>query len=228
MSDSLQPPFPDRLACVIFDMDGTLTKTNDLIFASFNHVAEKYLHKRLSPREIIALFGPPEEGGLQKLLGRENVDDAMDDLCAFYASSHAGMAFTHPGIEEVLGFLKGRGVKLSLFTGKGRRTTGITLEQLGLARFFDLVVSGTDVARHKPDPEGIQKVLHTFSLNPAEVLMVGDSLSDVKASRAAGVRMAGVVWDSYDRDQVLNTEVEYKFQQVEELFRWLHVHFPTA
>ena len=225
MSDSRQPLFPDRLACVIFDMDGTLTKTSDLIFASFNHVAEKYLHKRLLPREIIALFGPPEEGGLRSLLGRENVDDAMDDLCSFYASSHPGMASTHPGIEKVLGFLKDRGVKLSVFTGKGRRTTGITLEQLSLTRYFDLVDSGTDVVNHKPDPEGIRKALHLFSITPGEALMVGDSLSDFRASRAAGVRMASVMWDSYEREELLNTDAEYKFQRVDEFFSWLSAHF---
>ena len=69
------------ISCVIFDMDGTLTRTNQLIFASFNHVAEKYLGIRLSPEEIIALFGPPEEGGLSRLLGSAHAPDAMDELC---------------------------------------------------------------------------------------------------------------------------------------------------
>ena len=67
-----QPPFPHPLAGVIFDLDGTLARTNDLIFASFNHVSEKYLQKKLSPGEIIALFGPPEDGGLRRLLGRNH------------------------------------------------------------------------------------------------------------------------------------------------------------
>jgi len=46
---------------IIFDIDGTLTSTNELIFASFNHVATKYLNKKLTNEEIISLFGPPED-----------------------------------------------------------------------------------------------------------------------------------------------------------------------
>jgi len=96
---------PQPIRCVIFDVDGTLTHTNELIFASFNHVARKYLGTTLAPSEIIALFGPPEEGGLVKLMGEETASAAMDDLCEFYHKHHHAMAVVHPGIEDLLRFL---------------------------------------------------------------------------------------------------------------------------
>lgn len=80
------------ISCLIFDMDGTLTRTNQLIIASFNHVAEKYFGIRLSPEEIIALFGPPEEGGLCRLPGSAHAPDATADI--------------HAGVPGVLHFLK--------------------------------------------------------------------------------------------------------------------------
>ena len=215
---------PSRISCVIFDMDGTLTRTNELIFASFNHVAAKYLGKQFTRTEIISLFGPPEEGALLKLFGEEHVSDAMDDLCNFYRSHHSAMAGLHPGMDELLRFLKERGVKLALFTGKGKRTTEITLEALHLTQYFDLIVSGTDVVNHKPDPEGIRKVLHTFALKPEEVLMVGDSLGDITASRAAGVPMVAVVWDSYDKDRVLKAGTEHVFHEVGDMLAWFRAH----
>jgi len=205
-------------------MDGTLTDTNRLIFASFNHVIGKYLGKTMEPREIIALFGPPEEGGLEKLLGAERVNIAMDDLCEFYAQHHPEMASLHAGVEEVLQFLKSRGIRLAVFTGKGIRTTTITLEALGLSRYFDLVVSGTDVVNYKPHPEGIRKVIATFDVKPEQVLMVGDALTDVRASRAAGVRIAAVVWDSYDRDGVLQADSDIVFHNVGEMMDWFRSH----
>jgi pyrophosphatase PpaX len=217
-----QPPAAD-LACVIFDIDGTLTRTNQLIFASFNHVAEKYLATRLTPEEIIALFGPPEEGGLAKLLGEERVPEAMDDLCRFYGAHHAAMAAVHAGIPDVLRFLKGRGIRLAVFTGKGNRTTAITLEALGLANIFDLVVSGSDVVRHKPDPEGIAKILGTFAIPAARTLMVGDAVSDVRASRSAGVRSAAVLWDSVDRERVLGAGADVVFHSVAEMDTWFRL-----
>ncbi|MBI4534821.1 MAG: HAD family hydrolase, partial [Ignavibacteriae bacterium] len=165
-----------------------MTQTNELIFASFNHVAQKYLGKTLTPAEIVSLFGPPEEGGLRNLVGAVQADVAMDELCKFYKEHHAEMASLHEGIEDMLRFLKDRRVKLALFTGKGNRTTGISLEALNIGHYFDLVVSGTDVVNHKPHSEGIEKVITTFRCDPLQVLMVGDSPADVKASRGAGVK----------------------------------------
>ena len=214
----------DSFSCIIFDMDGTLTRTNELIFESFNHVAEKYAGKRLSPKEIIALFGPPEEGGLSKVVGEDAVDDALDDLCEYYQTNHSRLASLHPGIEAILQLLKSRGVKLAVFTGKGNRTARITLNELRIASYFDLVVSGSDVVKHKPHHEGITRVIEHFSLRPDEVLMVGDTVGDVKASRGAGVKVAAVLWDSYDRDSVLQAGADYVFNDVNEMRRWFETH----
>ena len=205
-------------------MDGTLTQTNQLIFASFNHITQKYLGKTFAPREIISWFGPPEEGALERLLGADRVGMAMDELCEFYRTNHAEMAFLHPGIQEVLQLLKERGTRLAVFTGKGRRTARITLDEFKLSHFFDYVVSGNDVVNHKPHPEGIQKVIRHFSLSPSDVLMVGDSLSDVNASRGASVKIAAVVWDSYDKERMLIAETDFVFHNVGEMLDWFRLH----
>ena len=214
----------ERFSCVIFDMDGTLTQTNDLIFASFNHVTQKYLNRTFPPREIISWFGPPEEGALEKLLGAVNVDAAMDELCEFYQTNHSEMAFLHSGMESVLQLLKERGTKLAVFTGKGHRTATITLEQFKLASFFDAVVSGTDVVHHKPHPEGIRKIMQQFSIAPSEVLMVGDSMSDVNAAHGADVKIAAVLWDSFDKERVLAAQTDFVFHNVDEMLEWFRLH----
>ena len=217
-------PDHERLACVIFDLDGTLTQTNELIYASFNHIARKYLGKTLTQQEIIGLFGPPEEGGLRSLVGEERAAAALDDLCEYYQTNHNALASLHHGIEDVLRYLKSRGVRIALFTGKGKRTTDITLREFRIDHYFDLVVSGSDVVHHKPHHEGIDRVLQTFSLRPSEVLMVGDALSDLKASRGAGVWMASVVWDSYDRERVMQAGSDYLFTEVKEMYAWFRQH----
>jgi pyrophosphatase PpaX len=209
------------LRCVIFDMDGTLTNTNELVFASFNHVASKYLGTTMTPREIIGLFGPPEEGCLAKLVGDDRARAAMDDLCAFYTKHHSSMATLHSGIEGVLHFLRTTGIRQAVFTGKGLRTTTITLDAFNIRSYFDLIVSGTDVSNHKPHPEGICKVLSAFNVPAEEALMVGDSLADIRASRSAGVRIASVVWDSYDKEHVIQENPDFIFHTVEEMLEWL-------
>ena len=157
-------------------------------------------------------------------MGEEVLDEAMDELCRYYRSHHSRLAALHPGIEDALRFLKGRGIKLAVFTGKGKRTTDITLQELNIAHYFDLVVSGSDVTNHKPHHEGITKVLETFGLQPEQVLMVGDAISDVKASRAAGIHVAAVVWDSYDKEGMLQADTDYVFASVGEMLEWFKAH----
>ena len=209
------------LSCVIFDIDGTIAKTNELIFASFNHVISRHLGTTMTPTEIIRLFGPPEEGALSALFGLDRAPQMMDELCEFYQAQHGSMASLHPGMDRVLDFLKGRDVSLAVFTGKGSRTTSITLETLGLGSLFDCIVTGDDVIHHKPHPEGILRVLEEVGVPADEVLMVGDSPADVAASRAAGVRIASVLWDSYDPEAVIASNSECVFHTVQEMERWL-------
>ena len=67
-------------SCIIFDIDGTLSQTNELIFATFNHVAEKYLGRTYTPPEIIGMFGPPEEIAVERLVGKEKFGEAIADF----------------------------------------------------------------------------------------------------------------------------------------------------
>ena len=200
---------------IIFDIDGTLTSTNQLIFSSFNYIAEKYLGKTFTDDEIISLFGPTEDVILKQWCG-ENFDAAKSDYYSYYRSNHS-MADLYPGIWELLKHLKEKDVLLSIFTGKGRQASLITLEELRIIKFFDLIVTGDDVNNHKPSSEGILKFLNKFNLNPGEVLMVGDSVSDVKASKEAGVQIASALWDSYAVEKIKTLGSDYYFNSVEEL-----------
>ena len=200
----------------IFDIDGTLTSTNKLIFASFNHVAEKYLNKTLTDKEIISLFGPPEDVILQKWFGN-NYEGARKDYYNFYAKKHNELAKIFPGIEKILKIIKYANLPVSIFTGKGRKTSEITLKKLGIFNYFNMIVTGDDVKNHKPSSEGIRMFLNKFNLAPSKVLMIGDAPSDIKAAREAGVKIATVVWDSYAKEKVLKMKSDYVFHSVEEL-----------
>jgi HAD superfamily hydrolase (TIGR01509 family) len=213
------------LKCVIFDMDGTLTQTNRLIFDSFNEIAMRYEGKTYSPEAITAMFGPPEEGALLSIVGEDQLGQAMVDYLEYYRRRHDELAQLYPGILDLLIWLKKRGVSLALFTGKGTHTTAITMELFGLKPYFDLVVTGNDVVNHKPSAEGIRKILAHFGLKEDEVLMVGDSPADVKASHEAGVRVAAVLWDSYSKEKVLQMKTDYVFHDVAEFSSWLRSRF---
>ncbi|MBI3194868.1 MAG: HAD family hydrolase [Ignavibacteriae bacterium] len=210
-----------RFSCIIFDLDGTLTQTNELIFATFNHVTEKYVGKVFSPKEITGMFGPPEEIAIERIVGKERVDEALVDFFKFYEAHHQRMANAYHGVQDILEYLKEQGILLAIFTGKGRRSTLITLNALGIKHYFDLIVTGTDVVEHKPSSEGIKNVLSTFGLETNEVLMVGDAVNDIKAAHEAGVQVAAVVWDSYGKKHVMQMETDFLFHSVEEFGNWI-------
>lgn len=101
---------------IIFDIDGTLTSTNELIFASFRHVAFKHLDKKLTNEEIISLFGPPEDVILKEWF-KENLNEVIDDYYNFYEDEHR-LADIYPGIREILKIVKSKNIPLGIFTGK--------------------------------------------------------------------------------------------------------------
>ena len=203
----------------IFDIDGTLTSTNQLIFDSFNFIAKKYLSRTFTDDEIISLFGPTEDVILKQWCG-DRYEEARNDYYKYY-SDHHGIAGLYDGIKEILHHLKSKGYPIGIFTGKGRTASLITLEKLGVDHYFDLIVTGDDVENHKPSPEGILKFINHFGLKPGRVLMIGDSVSDVKASREAGTKIASVLWDSYGSEEVKTLNSDYFFYSVEELREFL-------
>lgn len=209
----------NKIKAVIFDIDGTLTFTNQLIFDSFNHIAKKYLNKTFSDEEIIALFGPTEDVILKQMFP-DKFEEVKKDYYDYYHRNH-NIAQLYDGIKELLIDLKNSGLLLGIFTGKGRQTSLITLNFLGIRNLFDMIVTGNDVINHKPSPEGIIKFMETFKLNPNEVLMIGDAPSDILAARAAGVQIASVVWDSYSADKVRQMNNETLFETVDELRKFL-------
>ncbi len=80
-----------------------------------------------------------------------------------------------------------------------------------------LIITGDEVKEHKPSPEGIEIFLEKFNLKKENVIMVGDSPSDVKAAHAAGVKVASVLWDSLAKDHVLKMDSDFVFNTVAEL-----------
>jgi pyrophosphatase PpaX len=215
-----------KIKCAIFDLDGTIAQTNELIFETFNYISKKYTGKTFTPQEIAnEFFGPPEEGGIKKLLElygndktkiEELVKVATQEFYSYYEANHH-KAKEYKGIRNLLLFLKYAGLKLAIFTGKGRITTSITLRKLDLEKFFDIVVTGDDVKQHKPSGEGIKKILEILNLSPDEAILIGDATSDVKAGREANVKVISALWDSLTKEKVLEMKPDIIVHSIDEL-----------
>jgi HAD superfamily hydrolase (TIGR01549 family) len=204
---------------IIFDIDGTLTSTNELIFKSFNHIAEKYLGKIFTDEEIISLFGPTEDVIIKEWC-KDDFMSAKSDYYNYYKANH-NLASLYPGIKDLLIFLKKKEILLGIFTGKGRQASLITLNELKIINYFDLIITGDDVTNHKPSSEGIMKFVNEYNIKKEEVLMIGDSVADIRASKEAGIHIASALWDSYAAEKVKTLESDYYFNSIAELKKFL-------
>lgn len=200
----------------IFDVDGTLASTNELIFSSFKHVVNKYLNKNVTNEDIIALFGPTEDVILKEWM-KNDYYSARKDYLDFYANNHHKLANEFEGIVEILQLIKSKNILLAIFTGKGKSTTEITLEKINAAEYFDFIVTGDDVKEHKPSPEGIDLFVNRYNLNKERVILIGDAPADVIAAKKAGIKCGSVLWDSYAKMEVLGMNSDFFFNSIDEL-----------
>jgi len=179
---------------VLLDLDGTLLHTApDLAAAANRMLGELDLPPR-APEEIATFIGK----GLPALVHRAlagKLDGVAEQLVferalpifeRCYAEESGRRARPFPGVVEGLEQMRGLGLPLGCVTNKAGRFTQDLLEHTDLARFFDCVVSGDTVARRKPDPLPILHACERLGADARVTLVIGDSLNDVQAARAAG------------------------------------------
>jgi len=189
---------------IIFDLDGTLVDTFEMIVAAFNAAITPVTGKTYSDAEVISRFGIPDSQMIRRELEshpKDVVDRAVEVYHAYYAQNHGGVS-VFPGISDLLAELRRRGVPMGVMTGKGQRSARITLEALGLSDTFAAVVTGEDVARQKPEPDGPLEAARQLKIAPAECAFVGASPADVGAGKSAGMLMVVAGWHPVYLDEV--------------------------
>jgi phosphoglycolate phosphatase len=116
-------------------------------------------------------------------------EQAYPIFLELYRDNTSQRSRLYPGIREGLDWLKGAGYRLGCVTNKAAQFTEPLLRDLGVRDFFEVVISGDTLPRNKPDPMPLLHAAAHFGADPADALMIGDSVSDVKAARAAGFRI---------------------------------------
>ena len=208
-----------QLDGMIFDLDGTLTDTFSVCFVAFREALHAFTGRYFSDGEILAQFGPSEEGMLQRWLP-DHWDDCLRLYLAAYEREHRRIARTFPGIDVALDLLRERGIRLAVVTGKGRRSAAISLAQLDLARYFDCIETGAPEGSIKP--RCIQRVLERWGVPPNRVAYLGDVPSDVEASRAVGVVPLAAAWETRsDADALRVLRPLAVFGAVPEFIQWI-------
>lgn len=152
-----------------------------------------FLGRDLTVDELYARFGPADHRIVAEFVAPHEAPLAVDRLMAAYRQGLDRMPL-YTGIPELLGGLTDRGLRLALCTGRGRPSTDLLLTALAIGDRFEATVTGEEVPRPKPAPDGILETARRLRIPPGEIIYVGDSIKDVDAGLAAGVVTVAAAW----------------------------------
>ena len=192
---------------IIFDFDGTLVNTNDIIVASWQATFEHYLGRRKPVKEIEATFGETLKHTIEVKLPGTPVDEVINYYRA-YQDSHKdeGIVYVFDGIRELVDELMARGYKIGVATSRTTYSFNNYMKKLGMENTVDEVVTMDDVTRHKPDPETLEVCLAKLAGCPADAIpedvrkatvMIGDTKFDIGCANNADVDSVLVGWSHY-------------------------------
>ena len=193
-----------EVSCVLFDLDGTLADTTELIVFSFRETLHRLGLPPRSDERILAEIGRPLRQQTRDI-DTERADEIFDLYGRIYDESHDKLVREFPGVREALAGLAGRGYRLGLVTSKRSRVTQADLVYFRIDVFFEVVVTADMTARHKPEPEPVLEALRLLDAAPRQAAFIGDSPYDLCSAHAAGVLAGAVAWGPFPRE-VLQAE----------------------
>lgn len=201
---------------VLFDLDGTLIDTNELIIQTFQTVLDERFPGKYCRETILPFLGPPLYETFQQV-DPTQVDDLIDAYRKWNMENHDSMVQAFPGVVETLENLHARGIKLAIVSTKRNEMIERALNLMNVRQYFTAVIGLDDVKNAKPDPEPVQLALSKLEVKPEHALMVGDNFHDIVAARAAGVDSVAVAWSIKGLDYLMAFEPVYAIHDMSEL-----------
>ena len=195
---------------ILFDFDGTVMDTNDVIIQSWQHTFRTLRGEEASTEEILATFGETLDFSMENFFPEVSLDVSLPIYRGYQRDNFLSSIHLVPGIRELLDGLMERGYDMSLVTSRLRYTTDQALEEFDLGKYFKHVITADDVTRPKPDPQAVDMALEAMGSGREKALMIGDTIHDILCARNAGVVSVLVDWsitlggsniDDFEEDQ---------------------------
>lgn len=215
------------IKAILFDLDGTIGDTLPLCISAFKKSIEPIIGRVISEEEIIAKFGPSEEGVIMALLQdryQYRYQEGIDKYLFHYENLHHTTQNPFEGIRETITYLKAKKIILGVVTGKGLSSTQITLQKYNLYKYFDIIETGSPYGPRKV--EALQSILYKYNLKSNEAIYIGDSTSDILDAKKLNMPVYAACWDkssNYDKLNKLNPDnifldVNSLYQNLKKIF----------
>jgi pyrophosphatase PpaX len=200
-----------KLSAALFDFDGTLVDTTEMIYQGLRHATTSVLGRDdFSREELLANVGQPLPRQME-LIDAERAELLLEAYRAHHEEHHDALIGEFPGIEDSLYRLCSAGVKVAVVTSKRRRSVEMALRNFpGLDPVVDRFVTLEDTNEHKPHPEPLLTGLRLLGGVPKEnAAYVGDSPFDVQAAKAAGLTSVAVSWGAFSEDTLREADPDH-------------------
>ncbi|WP_078414267.1 pyrophosphatase PpaX [Priestia abyssalis] len=201
---------------ILFDLDGTLIDTNELIISSFLHTLNTFYPGRYQREDVLPFMGPTLHETFSGI-DQERAQELIDTYREYNISNHDLLVKEFEGVFETVQWLKQEGYKLGIVTTKMSNVVMMGLKLTKLDQFFDVIVAIDHVTNPKPHPEPIEKALQQLDAKPEEALMVGDNHHDIVGGKNAGTKTAGVAWSAKGREHLAKYEPDFMLEKMSDL-----------
>ncbi|MGI6553682.1 MAG: pyrophosphatase PpaX [Bacillota bacterium] len=201
---------------VLFDFDGTLMDTTDLIIEAFKYTVLKHLGREITAEELFPSFGKPLIEALEELSPGHG-QELIITYRQYTDRHHDQMIAVFDRVPETMEELRRLNIKMAIVSSKMRSNVERGLDLFGLKPYFDTIVAVEDTQIHKPYPDPVLKALAILDTKPCHAIMVGDSPHDLRSAHRAGVKAAAVRWSSLPWESILAEKPEYILEKMEDL-----------
>lgn len=205
------------ITTLLFDFDGTLADTNELIIATFQHVLDQHFPGRFQREEILPFIGPSLEDTFSSI-APEMTDQLIDEYRTWNKANHDDFVTAFEGVADTLHRLHENGVKMAVVSTKKRDMVERGLRLIGIDSYFETVIGLDDVTNAKPDPEPLILALERLDRTPEEALMIGDNFHDILGGQNAGVRTAAVAWALKGEDYLQTFKPDFMLHHMSDLY----------
>lgn len=206
----------EPITTLLFDFDGTLLDTNDLIIQSFLSVLGKRYPGRFSQSDVLHFIGPSLKQTFDSI-DETLTEELIQEYRTWNIEMHDQMAVEFDGVAETLRLLKVRGIKMAIVSTKRQDIVQRGLKLMGIEDVFEIVIGLDDVVNPKPDPEPILLALKQLNATREEALMIGDNSHDIEGGHNAGVRTAGVAWSAKGEAYLATFKPTFMLQHISDL-----------
>lgn len=181
---------------VIFDFDGTIMDTNNVIIHSWQHTYRTLTGCNGDVDYILSTFGEPLEFSLKNAFPNVPIEQSLQIYRDWHRDHFRSMIKLFPGVKEMLTEVKARGFKTGIATSRVAKTLFEGLRKYELEQYFDAIVTVEDIKKPKPEPDTILKVLEKLHSVPEASIMIGDSIHDILCAHNAGTSSVLVGWSA--------------------------------